>query len=167
MRRSRQSQRSPSERRPGEAEALSRHLVALSTAVRVRVSDALIERGHSLSPGSTQVIPNLPVAGLGMSELAERLRLTLQRTGQLVQRLEEDGYVERVPDRSDGRAKRVVYSRRGRQLVDDIDEIMAEQGAAFAAILGKARLQRLCRDLAELDRGINGEDAALRLVGRR
>ncbi len=155
------------ELRPGDASQLSRHLIALATTIRVRVSDGLIERGHVLSPSTTQVIPNLPVAGLGMSELAARLRLTLQRTGQLVQRLEEDGYVERMPDESDGRAKRVVYTKRGEKLVADIDEILEELSEQFAAILGKRGFERLCRELTDLDHAVNGADAPLRVVGRR
>jgi DNA-binding MarR family transcriptional regulator len=87
---------------------MSRHLMALATSARQRVRDRLSERGHELGPASTQVFPNLPREGLGMTELSARLRITLQRTGQLVQQLEEAGYVERVPDEKDGRAKRVV-----------------------------------------------------------
>ncbi len=162
-----ESEHPRAELRPGDANQLSRHLIALATTIRVRVSDGLIERGHVLSPSTTQLIPNLPVAGLGMSELAARLRLTLQRTGQLVQRLEEDGYVERVPDESDGRAKRVVYTKRGRKLVADIDDILGELSEQFAAVLGKRGFERLCGQLGDLDHAVNREDAPLRVVGRR
>jgi len=154
---------SETELRAGEENQLSRHLLGLATAIRERISGGLIERGHALSPSCSQVIPNLPLAGLGMSELAARLRLTLQRTGQLVQQLEEDGYVERLPDERDGRAKRVVYSRRGRGLVADIDEIMEELMGDFAGALGKRRFEFLCGELAELDAAVNGPDAPLRL----
>lgn len=152
-------------RRPGEANRMSRHLVALSSAIRLRVREGLVARGHDLSPSCTQVIPNLPISGLGLTELAARLQLTLQRTGQLVQQLELDGYVERVPDEHDGRAKRVVYSKRGLRLVDDIDAIMAELRNGFEAVLGARRFERLCGDLAELDAAVNGEGAPLRVVG--
>jgi DNA-binding MarR family transcriptional regulator len=134
---------------------------AFETSARQRVRDRLSERGHALGPASTQVFPNLPREGLGMTELAARLRITLQRTGQLVQQLEEAGYVERVPDEKDGRAKRVVYSRKGRRLLADIDEAMDE----LAAVVGKRRFDQLCGTLKELDRALNGEDAPLRLFG--
>jgi DNA-binding MarR family transcriptional regulator len=100
-----------------------------------------------------------------MTELAARLRITLQRTGQLVQQLEEAGYVERVPDEKDGRAKRVVYSRKGRRLLADIDEAMDELSEELAAVVGKRRFDQLCGTLEELDRALNGEDAPLRLFG--
>ena len=151
------------EHRPGDANAMGRHLVGLSAALRERVARRLLERGHALSPSATQVVPNLPVEGLGMSELAARLRLTLQRTGQVLRQLEADGYVERVPDPRDGRAKRVVYSKRGLALVRDIDRVTAELRSEFESLLGSARFGRLCRDLAALDARVNGPDAPLRL----
>lgn len=99
-----------------------------------------------------------------MSELASRLRLTLQRTGQLVQQLEEDGYVERVADPDDGRAKRVVYSARGRRLVEDSQRLMDEMSAEFTSIVGRVRFERLCDDLARLDHDLNGIDTPLRII---
>ena len=100
---------------------------------------------------------------MGPGELAARLRLTLQRTGQVLKQLEADGYVERVPDPRDGRAKRVVYSERGLALVRDIDRVSAELRREFESLLGPARFGRLCRDLAALDARVNGPDAPLRL----
>ena len=85
-----------------DVQRMSRHLIGLSTAMRTRMSNGLRGRGHDLRPSTAQLIPNLPLEGLRISELAARLRLTLQRTGQLVGELEEEGYVERVPDPTDG-----------------------------------------------------------------
>lgn len=160
-RRSAQGAQDPSH----QAFEMSRSLMALANSARQRVRDRLSERGHTLGPASTQVFPNLPREGLGMSELAARLRLTLQRTGQLVQQLEESGYLERVPDEHDGRAKRVVYSRKGRRLLADIDGAMDELSEELAAVVGKRRFDQLCGTLADLDHAIHGEDAPLRLFG--
>lgn len=144
---------------------MSRHLIGLSTAMRLRMRAGLLARGHALRPSTAQVIPNLPPEGLRMSELAARLRLTLQRAGQLVAELEEVGYLERVPDPDDGRARRVVFTRRGRELLRDIDAITQETLALFGAKLGTARLRALCGLLAELDVAVNGIDAPVRLLG--
>jgi DNA-binding MarR family transcriptional regulator len=155
------------EARPGDADQLARHLLALSTAIRDRIRAGLEAEGHALSAATTQVLPNLPLAGLGMSELASRLRLTLQRTGQLVQQLEDDGYLTREMDALDGRAKRVVYSRRGKTLVRDVERVLGRVSAELSALLGPSRFERLCADLAQLDIALNGEDAALLLPPRR
>lgn len=151
---------------PEEVQRMSRHLIGLSTVMRLQMSEGLIERGHDLRPSTAQVIPNLPVEGLRLSDLAMRLRLTLQRTGQLVGELEEVGYVERIPDPSDGRAKRVVFSARGLALIRDIAEITREIMDSFAEHLGQRRLQELCRLLAELDVKVSGPDAPVRVVSR-
>ena len=144
---------------------MSRHLVGLSTAIRLSMREGLLARGHELRPSTAQVIPNLPEDGLRMGDLAARLRLTLQRTGQLVAELEEVGYLTRVPDPEDGRARRVVFASRGRALVRDIEEIHREIGARFAKALGRDRFDELCELLAELDRAGNGADAPLRELG--
>ena len=144
---------------------MSRHLIGLATAMRLRMRAGLVERGHDLRPSTAQVIPNLPPEGLRMSELAARLRLTLQRAGQLVAELEEVGYLERVPDPSDGRARRVIFTRRGRSLIRDIDEITRATTEQFAGEIGSDRFQLLCELLEELDVAVNGIDAPVRVVG--
>jgi DNA-binding MarR family transcriptional regulator len=149
-----------------DVQRMSRHLIGLSTAMRTRMSRGLRRRGHDLRPSTAQVIPNLPLEGLWISELAARLRLTLQRTGQLVAELEEVGYVERIPDPSDGRAKRVVFSARGLELIRDIDEITHEITDSFAESLGLTRFGRLCALLSELDILVNGPDAPVQVVSQ-
>lgn len=152
---------------PADATAhpMSRHLNGLATAMRLRMRAGLLERGHDLRPSTAQVIPNLPPDGLRMTDLAARLRLTLQRAGQLVAELEEVGYLERGPDPSDGRVKRVSFTRRGRTLIRDIDEITRETTGHFAAKIGAARFRLLCELLSELDVAVNGADAPVRVVG--
>jgi len=147
-----------------EVSHISRHLVSVSTAVRVHISAGLAERGHEPSVAVTHVVPNLPADGLGMSALAARAGMSLQRAGQLVQQLEEEGYVERVADENDGRARRVVYTRRGHKLLRDIDALLEETTERFVEVLGRARYDRLQRDLANLDRGLNGPDSGVRVV---
>ena len=90
-----------------------RHLIGAANAIRAEMGAEIVALGHEYSPAASHLIVNLPPEGLGMSELADRLRLTPQRTGQLVQNLESFGYVERVPAPEDGRARRVVFTNRG------------------------------------------------------
>ena len=149
---------------PNDVQRMSRHLIGLSTAMRLRMSSGLLDRGHDLRPSTAQVIPNLPARGLRVSELASRLRLTLQRTGQLVGELEDVGYLERIPDPTDGRAKRVIFSSRGVELIHDIEEITREITDSFSSHLGEARFGVLCQLLSELDRKVNGADAPVRVL---
>ena len=104
---------------------------------------------------------------MGIGALANRVGQSIQRTGQLVQQLESDGYVTRVPDENDGRAKRIVYTRRGRKLLRDIAELQNEITREFSKVLGPARFEGLRRDLAALDISLNGVDGGIRIAPGR
>jgi DNA-binding MarR family transcriptional regulator len=63
------------------------------------------------------VIENLDPGGTRLTELAARAGITHQSTSELVSVLEQRGYVERHPDPSDGRARIVRLTPRGRDAV--------------------------------------------------
>ena len=151
---------------PEAPQDVVRELLGVALAVRKRVRRGLIARGHDLHPSHTAVIPNLPASGLRLTELAERLRVSVQRAGQLVQELERAGYVERTVDESDGRAKRVRYSARGRRLMRDVAEVNAELWRELAESVGEAQLERLATTIGALHRELVGPDAALLLEPR-
>jgi DNA-binding MarR family transcriptional regulator len=54
--------------------------------------------------------------GSRVTDMAERLRMTKQAMGQLVDHLEARGYVTRTPDAQDGRAKLVKLTQDGRRV---------------------------------------------------
>ncbi|MBJ22138.1 MAG: MarR family transcriptional regulator [bacterium] len=143
-------------------ENISRYLVLVSSAVRLRIANGLRERGHDLSVAVTHIVHNLPAEGLRMSALAQHAGLSLQRAGQLIAQLEEDGYVQRIIDLKDGRARRVVYTRRGRRLLRDTDEMLTQTNALLAEVVGESRLGKLIGDLAKLDRALNSEAEGIR-----
>ena len=84
--------------------------------------------------------------GSRLTELAERACMTKQSVGEVASDLEARGYVERVPDPSDGRAKIIRLTERGRAaqalglgLIDDIERDWAERfGAERVAALRDA-----------------------------
>ena len=152
---------------PTEApQDLVRELLGVALAVRKRVRHALIERGHDLQPSHTAVIPNLPPSGLRLTELAERLRVSVQRAGQLVQELERAGYIERGDDPDDRRARRVRYSARGRRLMQDVAEVDEELWGDLRARFGATAVERLAETIGAIHREWVGPDAALLLEPR-
>lgn len=62
------------------------------------------------------------------------------------------GYVERVPDPADGRAKFVRYTRKGRALFADAATIAKRLHAEIEAIIGARRLEELRSTLADICR---------------
>jgi DNA-binding MarR family transcriptional regulator len=92
------------------------------------------------------VFGNIDPDGTRLTDLAERAFMTKQSVGEVVSDLEQRGYVERVPDPSDGRAKIIRLTDRGRdamaigrELIDEIEQDWAERyGADRVAALRDA-----------------------------
>ena len=72
-----------------------------------------------------------------MSDLAENLRIDPSTATRAVQRMINDGLIERVPDRTDGRAVNIVMTERGQRIHDQVFErrraVLIEVLAEFSA----------------------------------
>ena len=92
------------------------------------------------------VFGNIDPEGTRLTDLAERAFMTKQSVGEVVSDLEQRGYVERVPDPSDGRAKIIRLTDRGqeamalgREIIDELEQEWAERyGAERVAALRDA-----------------------------
>jgi DNA-binding MarR family transcriptional regulator len=99
-----------------------------------------------LRPGHGCVFGNIDPDGSRLTDLAERARMTKQSVGEVASDLEARGYVERVPDPNDGRAKIIRLTERGRDaqaigraLIDDLERDWGERfGADRVAALRDA-----------------------------
>ena len=89
--------------------------------------------------------------GTRVSVLAERARVTKQAMAQLVEHLEHHGYVERIPDPRDRRAKLVCATDRGREVFAVARALMADIDGRLRTRLGAAKLTQLRALLQELD----------------
>ena len=92
------------------------------------------------------VFGNIEPEGSRLTDLAERAHMTKQTVGEVATELERRGYLERAPDPSDGRAKIIRLTERGREaqalgreIIDEIEEEWAERfGAERIAALREA-----------------------------
>jgi DNA-binding MarR family transcriptional regulator len=110
------------------------------------------ERGHpEIRPPHGNVMQYLDDGGTRVSVLAERAQMTKQSMAELVAHLEQLGYVDRVPDPSDRRAKLVRATPQGKQLYAIAREVVAEIEAEWTRRLGKAKMRRLRELLEELN----------------
>jgi DNA-binding MarR family transcriptional regulator len=113
------------------------------------------ERGHpDIRPPHGNVMQFLDESGTRVSVLAERAQMTKQSMAELVAHLERLGYVERVPDPSDRRAKLVRATPRGRQLYAIARDVVAEIEAEWTKRLGKTKMRQLRELLEELNAGL-------------
>ena len=112
----------------------------------------LAERGHpEVRVAHGAVLQYLDDAGTRVVVLAERAGMTKQAMAQLVAHLEAHGYVERVPDPADRRAKLVRTTARGREVYVVVREFVAEVEARLAERLGEAKLRELRSLLEQLN----------------
>ena len=94
-------------------------LITLVRATLEAMLDELIERLHAaghagIRPAHSRVFENLDPDGTRLTVLAERAQMTHPSMSELVSSLEQLGYVVRVPDPADGRARMVRFTQAGR-----------------------------------------------------
>jgi DNA-binding MarR family transcriptional regulator len=122
-------------------------------ALNDRVIARLADRGHgAVRPAHGAVFQYLDDTGTTVSQLAERAQMTKQAMAELVRHLETHGYVVRVPDPADRRAKLVLPTARGREVVAVAQGLVPELEARIAHVLGADRLRQLRDDLEAIRR---------------
>jgi|SRR5215203_273255 len=88
--------------------------------------------------------------GMRLTEIAERANMTKQSAGEIVDDLVELGYVERVPDPADRRAKRVCLTARGEEAQEFGFRAFAAIEARWAERFGAERIAELRLTLEEI-----------------
>jgi DNA-binding MarR family transcriptional regulator len=120
-------------------------LIGLLVEVKDAISDELYGRLHDAGYGDIRPAHGCvfgfieSTGGARLTALADRSGLTKQAVGEAVADLERLGYVERVPDPADGRAKIIRLSERGREAAAAAQEIFADIERRFAAEVGDER----------------------------
>ncbi|MEZ5144861.1 MAG: MarR family transcriptional regulator [Acidimicrobiales bacterium] len=107
--------------------------------------------GHpELRPAHNVVLSRAHGRGARITDMAAAVGTSKVAVTLLVDQLEELGFVERVPDPADGRAKLVRLTRRGRRAATVLAEAADAVEERFRAALGANRLGRLREDLTVL-----------------
>src|SRR3954453_1858068 len=89
----------------------------------------------------TALFPHLDFEGIRLTDLAARVGVTKQAVGQLVDDLVALGMVERIADRTDKRAKRVRFSRRGHAALMHGIGVLRDLEETLAATIGRRRMR--------------------------
>ena len=131
---------------------LARLLLEAHRALGAELVFDLAERGYpDARPGHAAVFLHIDRrSGTRLTELARRARMTKQGMMLLVDDLEQRGFVRRVPDPEDARAKVVRLTARGRRYVAEARRVTAALEARVRRELGDRRYEALRGTLEEL-----------------
>lgn len=150
---------------PGPRQPIGQLLVKLLHQFRLELLAA--KERSDLFPGvgfaHLAVFGSIGVRGIRLTELAERASLSLAACSELLNELQELGYVERRPDPSDGRAKLIFPTELGRESLRAASQEVQALEHRWAAMLPEGDFERACRALDELVRNFAAEEDRVRL----
>jgi len=116
-----------------------------------RVEAGYLEAGFAdLRPAHSPVFRFLSPEGDRITDLARRAGTTKQAMGYLVEYLIGHGYLERLPDPTDGRAQIVRRTARGWAVNRTARDVVAAVQAEWTAAIGEERMGVLLEVLREL-----------------
>lgn len=120
-------------------------------AMENRVFDGMAQHGFDdLTVARGRIFQRISPEGSRLTDLAEQAQVTKQAASGLVDELERAGYVNRVPDPSDARARLIQIAPRGELAVEAAAAIVAEVEAEWARHLGPRRITQLQSILDDL-----------------
>lgn len=130
---------------PADRHAIGQLLVRLLSEFRRELSEPMEEQGYGdIRRPHLQIWGNIGWDGRRLTELAARAELSLSAASELVNELEDLGYVERIPDPSDGRAKLIVPTGRGHQALDAATVRVTEIEEHWGGLVGYDRFNEVC-----------------------
>ncbi|WP_245633051.1 MarR family winged helix-turn-helix transcriptional regulator [Luteipulveratus mongoliensis] len=120
-------------------------------AMETRVMEGLADAGFDdVTLAQSRVFQRIAPAGSRITDLAEQARVTKQTAVFLVNQLERVGYVERVADPTDARARLVRVAGRGQAAVAAARRLERQVEEEWTQHLGARDVATLTRILARL-----------------
>jgi DNA-binding MarR family transcriptional regulator len=126
-------------------------LTAVARWIEQRHMAAFADAGYDdVRVSHNAVFTRIPAAGIRLTELAAQAGVSKQAMAELVEELVGKGYLQRVPDPADGRAKLLVMADRGAASHEVTLRIFADIEAELAAVVGAERLEAAREVLTEV-----------------
>lgn len=146
---------------------VARHLIALSRHMQLNLMNTLTEeKGYdglrlNYEPFVAALAQQQAQAGMRPSQLADALGVSKQICNQILNQLEQYGYIRRVPDPDDGRAKRLSLTDKGIALARDgrlaLDQVEVDYRHALdeASAGSSLSLDQFAQQLATIASGLD------------
>ncbi|WP_309650339.1 MarR family transcriptional regulator [Nocardioides sp.] len=134
-----------------EIPAAERHVAVLVGGLMLEVREGFPpDEWEGLRQSHFRVIASVPVEGVSVTELADRVRMTKQGCGQFVDQLVSSGHLTREPSLEDGRVRLVRRTGLGEQNVRDVTRRMEEIEDRWRDLVGVRRYATFRRVLEEI-----------------
>jgi len=116
-----------------------------------RILQAMKDAGYDdVTLAQARVFQRIASEGSRLTDLADQAQITKQSVAGLVYELERMGYVRRVPDPTDRRARLIRIDKRGRQAAKAAQSAHDEIQAEWRSHLGARRFSQLREILEDL-----------------
>lgn len=115
-----------------------------------QIVDGVVGAGFPQKPKHSAVFAQIDPTGSRLTELAQRANITPQAMGELIDELEELGYVTRRPDPTDRRAKLIVLTDEGHAAVEAGRQTILGLEQRITEIVGEEGHETLREMLAKL-----------------
>jgi DNA-binding MarR family transcriptional regulator len=115
-----------------------------------RILESVVAAGYPITLAQARVFQRIDPEGSRLTDLAAAAQVTKQTAGVLVDHLIEGGYVERVPDRRDARARLVRITPRGHDAIAVARAVQERIEAEWSDHLGADEIERLRAALLRL-----------------
>ena len=126
-------------------------LFVANRALEQRAFEAVVAAGITdITLAQARVAARIAPGGTRVSDLALQARVTKQSAAFLVEQLEAAGYVERVPDPTDRRARLVRLTPRAQRVAQAADAEVERVLAEWADHVGEERLRQVYETLRDL-----------------
>ena len=142
-----------------------RFLIGVLLQVPFAVLGQRVREGYAAAgfgdvrPAYEPVFRFLAPEGNRVTDLAARAGMSKQAMGYLVDYLFQHGYLERVPDPTDGRAQVVRRTARGWEVNRTARQVVEQVQAEWTHELGEERMSQLLERLHDLFDLVGGVDA--------
>jgi len=100
-----------------------------------------------ITSSHTTLIAHIDWEGTRITDLSSKIGITKQAVGQLVFELEKLGVLKRIPDPQDGRAKLIVFTNKGKEILINGLNILAGIEKEISKQIGKSSVSDIKNNL--------------------
>ena len=131
--------------------SINRLLLDVYKDLNKKVISKINENGYSdIKPTHTHIFRHISLEGIRLKDLTDKIGLSKQSISEIVDDLEKKGYLVKLPDDNDLRAKKICYTEKGKELIGLGKCISKELEKEYIELLGFEEFENLKQVLTKM-----------------